>query len=68
MEFWKKSRLGKPQKGVPIHNKQVVSEEELTSGCPAAFGYLAVLPKIVPIPQQCYFCGKLIDCRSNKKK
>jgi hypothetical protein len=68
VEFWKKTRFGKPQKGVLIHTEQAVREEDLTSGCPAAFGYLAVLPKIVPIPQQCYFCRKLIDCRYNKNK
>jgi len=53
---------------VVMSARQDVRGEDLTFGCPAAFGYLAVLPEVVPIPQGCYYCRKLINCRSYKKK
>ena len=68
MEFRKKILFGKSKKEVLMSARQDVRGEDLTSGCPAAFGYLAVLPEVVPIPQGCYYCHKLINCRSNKKK
>jgi hypothetical protein len=43
-------------------------EEENIRSCPASFGYLAYLSKAIPIPQQCYYCHKLVECRSNTKK
>jgi hypothetical protein len=33
--------------------------------CPYSFGYLTHLPKNIPIPDNCMFCIKLINCRYN---
>jgi len=38
------------------------SKEDLTSGCPATFGYLANRPKDEPIQQVCLVCPKMVDC------
>ena len=37
-------------------------KEKKSSGCPETFGYLARRPKDAPIPQQCMFCPKIVDC------
>ena len=37
-------------------------KENQSSGCPETFGYLAKRPKDAPIPQQCMFCPKIVDC------
>jgi len=60
--FWKhkKERLES--------TKETVKEENVTSGCSHSYGYLAVRPKKVPIPQECLFCLQLIDCLYNTKK
>ncbi|MBT8172098.1 hypothetical protein KJN74_04435 [Candidatus Bathyarchaeota archaeon] len=44
-------------------NQKTVKKESNVSGCPYSFGYLTHLPKSVPIPQQCMFCRKLLNCR-----
>ena len=38
------------------------NKEELKSGCPETFGYLANRPKDIPIPQGCLVCPKMVDC------
>ena len=43
-------------------------KERKTSGCPQDFGYLANRPKDAPIPQECLFCPKMVDCMLKAKK
>ena len=43
-------------------------EERKTSGCPQDFGYLANRPKDAPIPQECLFCPKMVDCMLKAKE
>lgn len=43
-------------------------KETKTSGCPQDFGYLANRPKDAPIPQECLFCPKMVDCMLKAKK
>ena len=46
-----------------IHRSNGTKEEEReTPGCPENFGYLANRPKDAPIPQECLFCPKMVDC------
>jgi hypothetical protein len=47
--------------------KQTVKKENVTSGCSHSYGYLAVRPKNVPIPQECLLCPQLIDCMLKTK-
>ena len=43
-------------------------KETKSSGCPQDFGYLANRPKDAPIPQECLFCPKMVDCMLKAKK
>jgi hypothetical protein len=42
--------------------EQSAKKEDQSSGCPQTFGYLAKRPNDAPIPQQCMFCPKIVDC------
>jgi hypothetical protein len=48
------------KKGPPA--KPAKNEEKASSGCTHHFGYLASHPKSTPIPQECLFCPKLLEC------
>jgi hypothetical protein len=30
--------------------------------CPHHLGYLSKLPKNTPIPEECFFCSRLVEC------
>jgi hypothetical protein len=51
----------------PVKNenqKQIesTSKQDVTSGCPQTFGYLANRPKDETIPQVCFVCPRMVDC------
>jgi hypothetical protein len=37
-------------------------EEQNRIKCHHHFGYLSELPKSTPIPEECVFCSKVVDC------
>lgn len=37
-------------------------KEENKTKCLHHFGYLAELPKSSSIPEECFFCSKVVDC------
>jgi hypothetical protein len=41
-------------------------EEKNHIKCPHNFGYLYKLPKNTPIPEECFFCSRVIDCLAPK--
>ena len=43
-------------------------EENVTSECSHAYGYLAVRPKNSPIPKECLCCLQVIECFYHTKK
>jgi len=68
MQFRKRKKFfGKQKKERLQKTKQTVNEENVTSGCPHSFGYLAVRPKNDPISQKCLFCLKLVECLYKNK-
>jgi len=55
---------GKEEKAVKEEPKTKPSAEkkEASSGCSHTFGYLAKRSPDIPIPQECLFCLKIVDC------
>ncbi|UCC58399.1 MAG: hypothetical protein JSW14_00250 [Candidatus Bathyarchaeum sp.] len=45
-----------------LDSNRLQEKERKTSDCPQDFGYLANRPKDAPIPQECLFCPKMVDC------
>jgi hypothetical protein len=43
----------------PIESEK---EEQSRIKCPYHFGYLSELAKSTPIPEECFFCPKVVDC------
>ena len=41
-------------------------EEKNHIKCPHYFGYLSKLPKNTPIPEECFFCSRVIECMAPK--
>lgn len=41
--------------------------EKNFEGCPHKFGYLKSLPKNMPIPDECFGCGEILECVRNHK-
>jgi hypothetical protein len=37
-------------------------EEKNHIKCPYHFGYLSELPKNTPIPEECFFCSRVVEC------
>ena len=66
MQFRKRKKLFGKSKNEHLQKTKKTKKEDLTSGCPQSFGYLATRPKNEPIPQQCLFCLKLVDCLYKK--
>jgi type IV secretory pathway VirB10-like protein len=64
---------------IPIRDKKAISKPEKTvapeientssskKDCPHRFGYLRTLPKKAPIPDECFGCSKLVQCRTRAK-
>jgi len=46
----------------PQKEKEEKKEEKGPSKCAGYLGYLAILPKNKPIPQECLTCPKILDC------
>jgi len=41
-------------------------EEKNHIKCLHHFGYLSKLPKNIPIPEECFFCSRVIECIAPK--
>jgi hypothetical protein len=57
-----------PAESIPDRIIQQSLETETTQECKYKFGYLRTLPKNTPIPDECYSCDKIIDCKHSKAK
>jgi hypothetical protein len=57
-----------PAESIPDKIIQQSLETETTQECKYKFGYLRTLPKNTPIPDECYSCDKIIDCKHSKAK
>ena len=60
-----KEKLGFPESRQKISSKQTANDlkqNKTTGSCNNYFGYLRNLPKGKEIPNECYYCAKLIEC------
>jgi hypothetical protein len=57
-----------PAESIPDRIIQQSLETETTQECKYKFGYLRTLSKNTPIPDECYSCDKIIDCKHSKAK
>jgi len=57
-----------PAESIPDKIIQQSLETETTQECKYKFGYLRTLSKNAPIPDECYSCDKIIDCKHSKAK
>jgi len=57
-----------PAESIPDRIIQQSLETETTQECKYKFGYLRTLAKNTPIPDECYSCDKIIDCKHSKAK
>jgi hypothetical protein len=57
-----------PAESIPDKIIQQSLETEITQECKYKFGYLRTLPKKAPIPDECYSCDKIIDCKHSQVK
>ncbi len=57
-----------PAESIPDRVIQQSLEAEPTQECKYKFGYLRTLPKNATIPDECYSCDKIIDCKHSKAK
>jgi len=55
---------------VPIQERimEESSREEAELGCRYQFGYLRTLPKDAVIPDECFSCDRIIDCKHSLAK
>lgn len=55
---------------VPIQERLIEEEQEkeIVSECRHQFGYLATLPRDASIPDECFSCDKIIDCKHSSAK
>jgi hypothetical protein len=60
-----KEKLGFPESRQKISSKQTANDlkqNKTTGSCNNYFGYLRNLPKGKEIPNECYYCARLIEC------
>ena len=57
-----------PAESIPERVIQQSLETETTQECKYRFGYLRTLPKDASIPDECYSCDKIIDCKHSQAK
>ncbi len=57
-----------PSESIPDKIIQQSLETETTQECKYKFGHLRTLPKNAPIPDECYSCDKIIDCKHSQAK
>ena len=57
-----------PAESIPDKIIQQSLETETTQECKYKFGYLRTLAKNAPIPDECFSCDKIIDCKHSKAK
>jgi hypothetical protein len=57
-----------PAESIPDRIIQQTLEADSTQECKYKFGYLRTLPKNAPIPDECYSCDKVIDCKHSQAK
>jgi len=59
-----------PEPPVSIHERLVEEdqEKEIVPQCRHQFGYLRTLPKDAVIPDECFSCDKIIDCKHSLAK
>jgi hypothetical protein len=50
-----------------IKHEYINIKKEKPQGCNNFLGYLNVLPKGTPLPDECFACSKLIDCVTKKE-
>jgi len=57
-----------PAESIPDRIIEQSLETETSQECKYKFGYLRTLPKNSAIPDECYSCDKIIDCKHSKAK
>jgi hypothetical protein len=57
-----------PAESIPERIIQQSFEAESHHECKYKFGYLRTLPRDASIPDECYSCDKIIDCKHSKGK
>jgi hypothetical protein len=67
MFFRKNKKNIKNQEAKSKVTRNLAKYENIASECPHFSGYLAIRPKDSPIPQECLFCVRVIDCLSSTK-
>lgn len=62
--FFRKNKVGKKQVTKNKAIRKLAKDANNKSECPHSYGYLTIRPKDSPIPQECLYCLKVIDCLS----
>jgi len=57
-----------PAESIPDRIIQESLEKEAVQECKHRFGYLRTLPKDASIPDECYSCDRIIDCKHSQAK
>jgi hypothetical protein len=57
-----------PAESIPERVIQESLEKEAVQECKYRFGYLRTLPKDASIPDECFSCDKIIDCKHSQAK
>jgi hypothetical protein len=57
-----------PAESIPERIIQETLEKEAVQECKYRFGYLRTLPKDASIPDECFSCDKIIDCKHSKAR
>jgi hypothetical protein len=57
-----------PTESIPERIIQETLEKETVQECKYQFGYLRTLPKDASIPDECFSCDKIIDCKHARAK
>jgi hypothetical protein len=64
----KKKSSKKWKKKNAISRTSLTDEEAIVKECSYNFGYLSTLPKGKSIPEECYYCSRIMQCLFTKKK
>jgi hypothetical protein len=57
-----------PAESIPDRIIEETLEKETIKECKYRFGYLRTLPKDASIPDECFSCDKIIDCKHSQAK
>ena len=68
MQFQKiKTLFGKNKKEEKSRTQKKGKQKKPESGCSHSFGYLSDRPENASVPEECFFCKKLVDCSVKTK-